>query len=98
MITRADLKDENKFQEIKRVFYSCPDFIRERQKKELGFMKALMYEIFVAYCKKRAERLEKKLATLRKALEQQERNYVLVSYKFLYTKKFVDSLLKDMRN
>lgn len=87
---------EESYQELKDYFYNRTEWIKNKQIRELGFFSGLHYKYFIKWLAFRISLTEKRYNILRRNLEIQERAYVLMSCKILYTEKFKKALLKSL--
>lgn len=86
--------NEQTYQELKQLFYDMPSWIHNKQIRELGFFSYLHYRLFVRLMSARIYLTERRLRILKRNLEIQQRAYVIMSCKTLYTEKFLTSLNK----
>ncbi|HCY77739.1 MAG TPA: hypothetical protein DHV28_17650 [Ignavibacteriales bacterium] len=86
--------NEAAYQELKKMFYETPEWIHKKQVRELGFFAYLHYRFFLFVMSFRIRLLERRLRIVKINLDIQQRAYILMSCKILYTEKFLNSLKK----
>jgi hypothetical protein len=96
MKNKAFNMTENSYEELKKLFYDTPDWIRKKQIRELRFFAGQHYRFFHFWMNCRLYLSERRLQIVKRNLAIQERAYVLMSCKILFTEKFKNSLLKEM--
>lgn len=87
--------NEDAYQELKKMFYNEPDWIRKKQVRELGFFAYLHYRFFVRVMSFRIHLLERRLRIVKRNLDIQQRAYVIMSCKILFTENFFKSSNKN---
>ncbi len=86
---------EAAYKELEKMFYDTPGWIHKKQIRDLGFFAHLHYRFFIWVMTKRIYYTERRLRILKRNLDIQQRAYVLMSCKILYTEKFFNSLKKS---
>lgn len=84
--------DDFAYYELKRIFDDTPDWIHKMQVRNLGFFARVHYKFFVKVMSFRMDLTLRKLKKLQRNFSIQERAFVILSSKILFTDKFNDIL------
>ncbi len=86
--------NEEAYQELKKMFYETPEWMHKKQVRELGIFSYLHYRFFVRVMQFRIHLLERRFRIVKRNLEIQQRAFVLMSCKILFTEKFFNTFKK----
>jgi hypothetical protein len=79
---------EAAYKELEKIFYSIPEWIKKKQIRDLGLFAFLHYRFFVRIMSVRVFFTERRLRILKRNLDIQQRAYVIMSCKILFTENF----------